>query len=171
MARSVRYIRAWGRALAPREAELVSAAAYGTVLVLSALTLVTVTDVASGYGLELVAGIGAATYIAHLFAETVGHQLHERRLVQVSDVTDAAIDGCPILLAALIPGMVIGAGRLQIIADETAIWIGVAVAAVQLVGLGAYVGSRLPGRRTLPYAIGTTLVGVVVVAIKLLLGH
>jgi hypothetical protein len=149
----------------------VSAAAYGTVLVLAALTLVTVADVASGYGLELVAGIGVATYIAHLFAEVVGHQLRDRRELHASDITSAATDGSPILLATLVPGLVVGAGRLHIIDDETAIWIAVGVAAVQLVGLGAYVGSRLPGRRTVPYAIGTTLVGVAVVAVKLVLGH
>jgi hypothetical protein len=63
----------------PRErlAELVSAGCYGTVLVLAALGVVGVSDVALGHGSELVAGVGLATWLAHIFAELVGG--HARR--------------------------------------------------------------------------------------------
>ena len=61
-----------------RLAELVSAASYGTVLVLAALSVVGASEVALGHGAELVAGVGMATWLAHLFAEILGqHVEHE----------------------------------------------------------------------------------------------
>ena len=70
------------RACVPRRerlAERIGAAAYGTVLVLSALALVEVTEVGIGHGVELVVGVGLATWIAHLFAELLAeHVRHDR---------------------------------------------------------------------------------------------
>ncbi len=61
----------------PREriAELLSAACYGTVLVLVALPLIDTDEVSSGLGWELVTGVGVATWVAHLYAEVVGDHL------------------------------------------------------------------------------------------------
>jgi hypothetical protein len=58
----------------PRErlAEVVSAAGYGSVLVLAALSVIGVSEVALGHGAELVAGVGVATWLAHVFAEILG---------------------------------------------------------------------------------------------------
>ena len=61
----------------PRErlAERLSAACYGTVLVLAALPLIDADEVSSGLGWELVTGVGVATWVAHLYAEVVGDHL------------------------------------------------------------------------------------------------
>jgi hypothetical protein len=53
----------------------VSAACYGTVLVLASLALIDADDVASGIGWELVTGVGVATWVAHLYAEVIGDHL------------------------------------------------------------------------------------------------
>ena len=61
-----------------RVAERLSAACYGTVLVLAALPLIDAEEVSSGLGWELVTGVGVATWVAHLFAEVVGDHVRHR---------------------------------------------------------------------------------------------
>ena len=60
-----------------RLAELVSAATYGTVHVLATLAVIGATSLTVGQGAEIVAGVGIATWVAHLFADLLGgHVLH-----------------------------------------------------------------------------------------------
>ena len=84
----------------PRErlAELVSAASYGTVLVLAALSVISVSEVAHGHGAELVAGVGVATWLAHLFAEILGG--HVRILAIVVAVLQLAGIGAVVAASA-----------------------------------------------------------------------
>ena len=159
----------------PRErlAERVTAAAYGTVLVLASLALLDADNVASGLGWELVTGVGLATWIAHLYAEVVGdHLRHGRRLDRV-ELTRSMVDGLPILLAAVAPAVILGLGRLDVLAPRVALWISVAVAFVQLVSLGALVGAIVSSERVSPwrFAAVTAVIGVVVVVLKLGLTH
>lgn len=159
----------------PREhaAQLLTAAAYGTVLVLAALPLLTPAEVESGVGWELVAGVGVATWIAHLYAEAVGDHVRRGSALDGAELRRAMSDGLPILLAAVPPGVALALGRLGVLEPNTARWTAVAVAIVQLVGVGVLVGSIVSkGRaRTWSYAAATALIGVGVVAIKLMLGH
>jgi hypothetical protein len=151
----------------------VTAAAYGTVLVLSALALVDADEVASGWGWELLTGVGVATWIAHLYAEVLGDHLRHRAAVVAAEVRRASADGSPILLAAVAPAVVLLLGRLGVIDERAALWWAVAVAFFQLVGLGAFVGSAVSVNRSGPwlYAGVTAAFGVVVVSLKLVLGH
>ena len=51
------------------------------MLVLGALAFVVPSDVADGHGLEPMAGVGVATWVAHVFADLVGeHVRHSERL-------------------------------------------------------------------------------------------
>ena len=67
-------LAAWPR---ERLAQRLSAACYGTVLVLVALPLIQPADVSDGLGWELVTGVGLATWIAHLYAELVAARVHQ----------------------------------------------------------------------------------------------
>src|SRR3954466_13813100 len=126
---------------AGRDAELVSAASYGSVLVLAAIPLVHVVDVESGWGWELVTGVGVATWVAHLFAEVLGEQVrHGSAVLDRGRIRRSMIDGLPIPLAAVLPAFVLALGRLDVLGDELALWLAFAVALVQLIGVGAYVG-------------------------------
>ena len=69
-----------------RVAELVGAAAYGSILLLSGLVLLEATDVGIGHGLEVVLGIGVATWIAHLFAELLAEHARHDRLLRWAEV-------------------------------------------------------------------------------------
>jgi hypothetical protein len=159
----------------PRErlAERVTAAAYGTVLVLSAVALLDADNVSSGLGWELITGVGVATWIAHLYAETVGDHMRHGVRLDWPELRRGMVDGLPILLAAVPPAVVLGLGRLDVLDPDVALWIAVGVGFVQLVGLGAIVGFVVSPRHVSPwrYAAATAAIGVVVVAVKLGLSH
>jgi hypothetical protein len=160
----------------PRErlAERFTAAAYGTVLVLAALPLIDADEVSSGLGWELVTGVGVATWVAHLYAETLGDHLRRGSALDGAEINRAMVDGLPILLAAVPPGLVLLLGRLGALDERTALWVAVAIAVVQLVGLGVVVGSLVStrgGRGVWTYAVATAAIGLVVVSLKLILGH
>jgi hypothetical protein len=159
----------------PRErlAERVTAAAYGTVLVLSAVALLDADNVTSGLGWELITGVGVATWIAHLYAETVGDHMRHGVRLDWPELRRGMVDGLPILLAAVPPAVVLGLGRLDVLDPDVALWIAIGVGFVQLVGLGAIVGFVVSPRHVSPwrYAAATAAIGVVVVAVKLGLSH
>ena len=158
---------------ATRLAERVRAASYGTVLVIAALGVTTVADVGLGYSAELVLGVGAATWVAHLYAELLGRHVVEREPLRRAEVYEAMIDGSPILLATVLPGAVLLIGRGGLAAADTARSTAIIVAFIQLVGIGVLVARVAPGRaHTAWFFAGVTAaVGVVVGALTLLLGH
>jgi hypothetical protein len=159
----------------PREriSERVTAASYGTVLVLAAIPLIDAEDVASGAGWGLVTGIGIATWIAHLYAEVVGDVLRKGSVANRAEVVMAMIDGVPIPLAAVTPAVVLGLGRLDVIDHDVAWWLAGIVAITQLTALGAYVGWIVSSRRSraITYAVVTGLIGLFVVVVKFMLSH
>jgi hypothetical protein len=161
-------------ALGTASAERISAAAYGTVLILAALPLIHPDDIADGVGWELVVGVGVATWMAHLFAEVVGdHVRHRAAAHERAEIARAMVDGLPILAAVVLPTAALLLGRLEVVSGRSALWAAVGVAVLQLVGLGAFVGALASERRSERwlYAAATALFGVAVVAIKVALGH
>ncbi len=159
----------------PRErlAELVSAASYGTVLVLAALSVLGVSDVAHGHGAELVAGVGVATWLAHLFAEVLGgHVLHVTPRGR-TEIGRAVVDGSPILAATVLPATILLLARVDVLADDTARVLAIVVAILQLAGIGAVVAASAPTGQAArwTYAISTAAVGLAIVALSVALGH
>ena len=155
-----------------RLAERLTAASYGTVLVLAALALIDADDVSSGLGWELVTGVGAATWIAHLYAELVGDHLRHGSALDRAEVARAAADGFPILLAAIPPAVMLLLGRLEVLDEGVALGASLVIAVVQLIGIGAYVGTtHVGGMNAWIFAAATATVGIAVVTFKLVLGH
>jgi hypothetical protein len=163
-------LRTWPQ---ERLAERVSAAAYGTVLVLAALALLDAENVSTGLGWELVTGVGIATWVAHLYAEVVGDHLRHRSPLDRKEIARAAVDGLPIPAAALAPAVVLALGRLDILDPRLALRISVVAAFLQLVGVGALTGAVVRSGRSSPwiYAAVTAGIGIVVVIFKLILSH
>jgi hypothetical protein len=159
----------------PRErlAELVSAASYGSVLVLAALSVVGLSDVALGHGVELVAGVGGATWIAHLFAEVLGGHVHRQEALESRELTRAMVDGSPILAATVVPALVLLLGRVDVLDDGTARGLAIIVAVLQLMGIGVLVGHVAPTRTAAKwiFAVAAAGIGLVVGALTVLLGH
>ena len=164
------HVQSWPR---ERLAELVSAASYGTVLVLASLAVIDADDVASGWGWELVTGVGLATWVAHLYAEVVGDHLRHTAAHERREIWRAMADGLPILLAAVPPAILLLLGRIDVLAHRVALWGSVVVALLQLVGVGGFVGSAVPDRdsNTWRYAAATAAFGTIVVVLKIVLGH
>jgi hypothetical protein len=165
---------AWVRDL-PRHrlAERVTAASYGTVLVLASLAVIDPDDVDSGLGWGLVTSVGASTWVAHLYAEVVGDHLRHTAAPRRRELTIAMRDGLPILLATVLPAVILGLGRLDVIGDRFALWTAVGIAVAQLAGVGAFVGLVASGHRERPWRFAwvTAAFGVAVVVVKVLLGH
>jgi hypothetical protein len=156
-----------------RLAERVSAASYGTVLVLAAIAAISAGDVRSGFGWELVMGVGAATWLAHVYAEVVGDHIRSSVPASRAEIGKAMVDGLPIILASMPPAFVLGLGRASAVDASRALTTSVVIAIVQLVGVGIYVGShgaRSRGRRW-GFAAGTAVLGIVVGTVLLALGH
>ncbi len=162
-----------GDASRKRLAERVTAAAYGTVLVLAALAVLSPDNVEAGHGWEIIAGVGLATWIAHLYAETVGDHLLHGASIDRKEIGRAMADGSPILLAAVAPAIVLLLGRLDALEARTALVVALVVAFFQLVGVGVFVGRIVSTRRggVWWYAAATAAVGLVVVTVKLVLTH
>jgi hypothetical protein len=164
----VKQIESWPR---ERLAERVSAASYGTVLVLASLALIDAEEVASGWGWELVSGVGIATYVAHLYAEVVGDRLRHTDAPGSREIKRAVLDGLPILLAAVTPAVALGLGRIGVVDAGAAVWLAVAIAFVQLVGVGCLVGLLVSDDHphAWRFAAVTAAFGILVVALKTLL--
>ncbi|CAN5313487.1 hypothetical protein BH09ACT10_BH09ACT10_27520 [soil metagenome] len=77
----------------------ISAYVYGNVLLLSALVLLTNSEVDSGRGFVLAAGTALSTFVAHVFSETLGAQARE---VPHSALT-LLRDSVPVLTSATVP--------------------------------------------------------------------
>jgi len=156
-----------------RLAELVTAATYGSVLVLAALSAISVSDVALGYGVEIVAGVGVATWVAHLFAELLGSHVERAVPLRLDEVKRAVVDGSPIIVATLLPGTVLLLARLDLLTDEAARILAIVVAILQLLGIGVFVARVAPARRSASWAFASVVagLGVAVVLLTVLLGH
>lgn len=155
-----------------RLAERVSAASYGTVLIIASLLVVEAEDVESGLGWELVVGVGVATWLAHLYAEVLGNHIRNAEAAQPHEVRKAMADGLPILLAAVLPGVALGLGRLGALEPRQALWAAVAISILQLVGIGVFVGV-LSDQRSSSWRYATIAAGfgLAVVLLLVALGH
>ena len=150
-----------------------SAASYGTVLVLAALSVIGVSEVALGHGAELVAGVGVATWLAHLFAEILGQHVEHEVPRGRQEVARAAVDGSPILAATVLPAIVLVLGRLDVVSATSARVAAIVVAILQLLGIGAvvaYVAPTQPAARW-TFAASTAAAGLVIVVLSVALGH
>lgn len=155
-----------------RLAERLSAASYGTVLIIAALLVVEAEDVATGWGWELMVGVGAATWVAHLYAEVLGNHVRNPDAMRSHEVGRAMADGLPILLSSILPALALLLGRLDVVAARQALWVGVILAILQLVAIGAIVGVVSGGRSSsLRYAVVAAVFGFGVVLLLVVLGH
>jgi hypothetical protein len=151
----------------------VTAAAYGSVLVLAAIAAIGLDDVGAEDGWELVIGVGAATWLAHAYAEVIGEHMHSSARVSRQEVIQAMADGSPILLSAVVPTFVLSFAKAGVLDAVPAVTVAVAVAIAQLVGIGVYAGSGVSRRRggRWIYATETAVIGVAVVTLKLIIAH
>lgn len=162
-----------GSQVRERLGERVSAATYGTVLVMAALPLIDLADIRPGVGWALVSGVSGATFVAHAYAQIMGDHVRRDSTIDRKEVVHALRDGVPILLAAIAPALALGLGQTAVLAPGAALWVAFGVALLQLVGLGLYVGWSVRPRPTRwwTYGMAAAALGVIVAAAKFSLGH
>ena len=156
-----------------RLALFISSAAYGTVLVLAALAVIKGIHISVGYGAELIAGVGVATWVAHVYAELLGEHVHRQLPLTHAEVRASFVDGLPILGSPVLPGLVLMLGKLESVSEQSARTAAILVAIAQLLAIGVLVGVIAPSRRGALWIFAgvTAGVGLAVVVITTWLGH
>ncbi|MDR6319665.1 hypothetical protein [Actinoplanes couchii] len=95
----------------PREqaAARISAYVYGNIITFATIVPFTADTVRHGHAALVVLGVAASTYIAHVFAELVGHRAHDRPPAPGGFVRGLR-DALPIFSSALVPALFLLAG-------------------------------------------------------------
>ncbi len=156
-----------------RSTELISAAAYGTVLVLISLSVITASEISAGFGAELIAGVGLATWVAHLYAELLAGHVRRQRPLQRPEVVRALADGSPILASTALPAATLFLGHLDVVDVGVARTMAIVCGVIQLLAIGLVVGRLAPGRHAATWIYGGVTVGtgLVVATVASRLGH
>lgn len=160
-----------------RAANRVHAYLYGNILVLAALAVLSEHTIESGHGALLIVGTAATTYVAHVVADVyshriraLGHEDEESRLELLQELRDAV----PIASSASMPTIILIAAWLGWLPPIVALTIAIITVVVRFVLLGSMVGyvtDKTSSWRSVFEGIGLAVIGIIVVALKVLLAH
>jgi len=133
---------------------------YGNILVLAALVILTPADIESGRAFWIVIGTAVSTYLAHVFAETLGGLVRHPATspVTLRSALLLARESWPVLTSGLLPAAILAVGWLEIIPAATSLLLAEAVVLLRIAGTGIVV-ARL---RNEPSSVRIILVGVAV---------
>lgn len=150
----------------------ISAYIYGNILVLAAL--IPVTQSQETLGIAIVLGTAISTFLAHIFAESVGQSLRAGRQLSRQERLAELRDSVPILTSAFLPVAILVTAVVGWLEPRTAQLIAEFVM-VARIGTISYVIRRVRGENVTGYthlaAITLAVVATVIVAVKLLLTH
>lgn len=153
-------------------ASRISAYIYGNVLVLAALVPIVTTD--ERVGILVVFGTALSTFVAHVFAEAVGHTVRAGRTPTRSDRMRELRNSVPVFSSAVLPCAILATAwsgwtdprNAQLLAE---------LAVLARIGGTVFVIGRLEGQRpTRASAVAAVLLAVAaatVVIVKVLLTH
>ncbi len=154
--------------------ERIAGAVYGTIVVLAVLMA---SATAYEHDLWRLGAIVTASvlilWVAHAYAHALGESLKlERRLTRAELMTITGRE-LAIPLASVLPLAAIALGALEVVRDQTAIWlaIGVGVATLAVQGIRYARLERLSRMGTVVSVALNLSLGLVIVALKVLLAH
>ncbi len=153
-------------------ASRISAYVYGNVLVLA--VLIPIVPGPNYVGIAIVLGTALSTFVAHAFAESVGHSVRERSRLTTAERRAEVRDSVPILTSAVVPCVVLAIGWLGWIEPRTAQLLAELAVLVRIGGIAFVIGrlnGERPSTRLLMTAAALTLVGAMVVVVKVLFTH
>ncbi len=154
-------------------ASRISAYIYGNILVLAAL--VPVVTEQKYVGIAIVLGTTLSTFVAHVFAEAVGHSVREGAQLTAAERWAEVRNSVPILSSAVMPCAILAVGWIGWLEPRTAQLLAEVAVLVRIGGIvlviGRLNGKRPPGKGWLTSAAVITLVAVTVVFTKVLLTH
>jgi hypothetical protein len=161
----------WVTALPAEDAaRRVSAWIYGTVLALAGLALVTPKMSDEGGGAAVLVGIGVGTFLAHLFADSLGEEVRERRRLTSEERREILRDLLPVLTGMVPPAVLLAIGTLPSVSGPWMLTLAFAVTLVRLPLVALIVAARTE-RHPLWSLFVVSALGVVVVVVKILVSH
>ncbi|MET7772310.1 hypothetical protein [Nocardia sp. NPDC005366] len=153
-------------------ASRISAYIYGNILVLAALVPVVTTDV--HVGILIVLGTALSTFVAHIFAEAVGHSVGDGGVATRAEKLRGLRNSVPILSSAVLPCAVLATGLVGWLEPRTAQLIAEFAILVRIGGIvfviGRLKGDR-PTRGSVLAAVSLTTMATTVVIVKIVLTH
>ncbi|WP_174187005.1 hypothetical protein [Nocardia barduliensis] len=153
-------------------ASRISAYVYGNVLVLAALVPVAAGD--KHVGILVVLGTALSTFVAHVFAETVGHSVRRRSALSKAEKIRDLRNSVPILSSAVLPCTILATGWLGWLEPRTAQVVAEITVLIRIGGIVFVIGrlnGERPTRESLFGAVLLTVIAATVVIVKIFLGH
>ncbi|MGW0246258.1 hypothetical protein ACWDYH_06410 [Nocardia goodfellowii] len=153
-----------------------SAYVYGNILTLASIALTTTGSIADGTAVALVAGTGATTFLAHVFAEFVAYTSVSGRPDPPTSIGVPAElrDAVPIASSATIPSVLLAAGWLGLFDTRGAQLLAGAVVVVRIATI-PLIAQRLRGNRpgflVLVAGLVIAAVATAIVSVKAAIGH
>ncbi len=152
----------------------ISAYLYGNIIVFATLVPLDAESAEHGHALQLVAGVAASTYLAHVFAEIVGHHARAGAAMTRTEVVHELRDSLPIASSALVPALLFVGAWLGWYSVPTAVLISEGYLLIRLASIGLLV-QRLrdvkPSLRTLRSGLLLGAVAAGIALLKVALGH
>lgn len=153
-------------------ASRISAYIYGNILVLAALVPLVQTE--KYIGVAIVVGTAVSTFIAHAFAEAVGHTVREGEAMTRAEKVAELRNSVPILSSALLPSIILAVGWVGVLEHRTALLLAELTVLVRIGGIVFVIGrlnGERPSRSWLISAAALTVVAATIVGVKVVLTH
>jgi hypothetical protein len=152
----------------------ISAYVYGNIIVFATTVPLTADDLRHGHGTLLVLGVAASTFLAHVFAEVIGHNVRAEQPLTRAELWHELRDSLPVLTSGLIPAALLFAGGLGWLPDRAAVVTSDIYLFVRMALIGLMVErlrSARPSARTLLAGVMLAVAAAAISALKIALGH
>jgi hypothetical protein len=153
--------------------EGIAGAVYGTVIVMATIAAGSKSRLGAWALLGTVVATVVVLWIAHVYAGALEHSIHHDRRLRWREIAAVAAEERPILLSAVIPGVMLALGGVELWKTSTAAWL------AMLAGLVVLTVQGFRYSRVERLALGGTVVavgvnlglGLVIVALKAAVSH
>jgi hypothetical protein len=152
----------------------IGGAVYGSVLVASIVVAAAGDDQLGLWKMSvIVAATSAVFWLAHVYAHTMGETLEHRQRITVAAVREVSKREWPLIQAAVLPLLALVLGALHVLERKTALWIAALLPIATLFAWGIVYARReqMGVWGTLAVASITSTFGIVVIALKIGVGH
>ncbi|WP_305789830.1 hypothetical protein [Symbioplanes lichenis] len=160
----------------PRDqaAARIAAYVYGNIIVFATTVPLTPDDLHHAHATLLVLGVAASTYLAHVFADIVGHNVRSELPLTRADLGHELRDSWPVLTSGLIPAALLLAGAWHWLPERAAIVTSEVYLLLRMALIGLLVErlrSGRPSARTLLAGVLLAAAAAGVSLVKVAIGH
>ncbi|GIF21536.1 hypothetical protein BJ973_005019 [Actinoplanes tereljensis] len=152
----------------------ISAYLYGNIITFAALLPLAKSDIEHGHSIQLLLGVAVTTFLAHVFAEIVGHHARAGQAMTRAEIWHELRDSRPIATSALIPALLLAAAAADWLSPDAALFCSEGYLLVRLALVGFLVERLRSDRvspRTLLSGLALAAVAAGIAFLKVLLGH